>query len=98
MVCIIGLLSTTWLCFQPFTGKEEVLQVTALMLNPGSLSIVCIQLGPRKLSVIRSSGCPLFRGFLSYCIEVNGRLSESSVISWVSAVEGCPLNGGSTVV
>ena len=32
-------------------------------------------------------------------IEVNaGRLSESSVISLVSAVEGCPLNGGSTVV
>ena len=37
----------------------------------GSLSIVGIQLGPRKLSVIRSSGCPLFRGCLS--IEMNGR-------------------------
>ena len=27
-------------------GKRLVLQVTALTLNPGSLSIVCIQLGP----------------------------------------------------
>ena len=38
----------------------------------GSLSIVCEQLGPRKVSVIRTvAGCPLFRGCLS--IEVNGR-------------------------
>ena len=37
----------------------------------GLLSIACIQLGPRKLSVIRSSGVLLFRGCLS--IEVNGR-------------------------
>ena len=38
----------------------------------GSLSIACVQLGPRKLSVIRSSGVSLFRGCLR--IEVNGRL------------------------
>ena len=31
--------------------------------------MVCVQLGPRKLSIIRSSGCPLFRGCLS--IEAN---------------------------
>ena len=40
------------------------------------------------------AGCPLFRGCLS--IEVNegqSGLSELSVISWVSAVEGCPLSG-----
>ena len=41
----------------------------------GSLSIVCVQLGPRKVSVIPwlygVAGCPLFRGCLS--IEVNGR-------------------------
>ena len=57
------------------------------------LSIVCVQLGPLKLSITRSSGCPLFRGCLN--IEVNGRivgLSELFVISWVSTVEGCLLS------
>ena len=54
----------------------------------GSLSIACVQLGPRKLSAIRVAGC--------LSIEVNGGqsgLSELSVISWVSAVHGCPLSG-----
>ena len=36
----------------------------------GSLCIVCVQFGERTVSVIRSSGCPLFRGF--QCIEVYG--------------------------
>ena len=36
----------------------------------GSFSIVCVQLGPRKLSVIRSSGVSAIQGCLS--IEVNG--------------------------
>ena len=62
---------------------------------------VCIQLGPRKLSVIWSSGVSAFQGLLS--IEVNGRTVGTSgivryiidsiailsmVISWVSAFEG----------
>ena len=37
----------------------------------GSLSIVCIQLGPQKCPLYRVVGCPLFRGCLS--VEVNGR-------------------------
>ena len=42
------------------------------------------------------AGCPLFRGCLS--IEVNGKamqsgLSELSIISWVSAIQGCLLSG-----
>ena len=56
----------------------------------GSLSIVCVQLGPRKLSIIRSSRV-LFRGYLS--IEVNGRTVGTFKISWVSVVEGCLLSG-----
>ena len=39
--------------------------------NSGSLSIVCLQLGPRKCPLYGVAGCPLFRGCLS--IEVNGR-------------------------
>ena len=38
----------------------------------GSLSNACIQLGPRKLSVIRSSGVSAIQGLL-ISIEVNGR-------------------------
>ena len=47
-----------------------------------SLSIVRIQLGLRKLSVIRSSGVS----------AVHGLLTELSVILWVSAVEECPVH------
>ena len=55
----------------------------------GSLSIVCVQLGPRKVSVIQSSGVSAIQG-----IEVNGRtIGSLSVILWVSAVKGCPLSG-----
>ena len=40
------------------------------------------------------AGCPLFRGCLSIEVkEGQSGLSELSVISWVSAVEGCPLSG-----
>ena len=53
----------------------------------GSLSIVCVQLGLQKVSVILSSRVSTIQG-----IEVNGR-AELSVISWVSTVEGCPLSG-----
>ena len=54
----------------------------------GSLSIVCVQLGLRKLSVIRSSGVSAIQGCLS--IEVNGRTVGTFrivhyIISWVSA-------------
>ena len=38
-------------------------------LERGSLSIVCVPLGPRKLSVMRSSGVSAIQG-----IEVNGRI------------------------
>ena len=38
---------------------------------PNRVVSACIQLGLQKLSVIQSSGCPVFRGCLS--IEVNGR-------------------------
>ena len=60
----------------------------------GLLSVVFIQLGlKKKLSVIQSSRMSAVQGLLS--IELKGgqsRLSELSVISWVSAVEGCPLS------
>ena len=59
----------------------------------GLLSVVFIQLGPKKkLSVIQSSRMSAVQGLLS--IELKGgqsRLSELSVISWVSTVKGCPL-------
>ena len=52
-----------------------------------------VQLGPRKLSVIRSSGMSAIQGLLK--IEVNGRTVGTFRIvrlSWVSAIEGCPLS------
>ena len=60
----------------------------------GLLSIVCVQLGSQNCLLYGVARCPLLRGCLS--IEVNGRQSghlELSVISWVSAVEGCLLAG-----
>ena len=58
----------------------------------GSLSIVCVQLGQQKVSVIRSSGVSAIQGLLTeWKEEGQSGLSELSVISWVSAVEGCPL-------
>ena len=44
----------------------------------GLLSTACVQLGPLKLSVIRSSGMSTFRGCLS--IEVNGRTVGTFII------------------
>ena len=51
----------------------------------GLLSIACIQLGLRKLSIYRVAGCQLFSG----CLIVK---SELSVVLWVSAVEKCLLS------
>ena len=50
-----------------------------------SLSIVCMQFELQKLSVIWS--------MKRLSIEVNGRTVRTFIISWVSAVEGCPLGG-----
>ena len=46
-------------------------KVDGISTKSGSLSIVCVQLGPLKLSVIRSNGVSAIQGLLS--IEVNGR-------------------------
>ena len=40
------------------------------------------------------AGCPLMRGFeYKVYMEIQSRYSELSVISQVSAIEGCPLSG-----
>ena len=60
----------------------------------GSLSIACAQLGRRKLSVIRSSGVSAIQGLLVLkSMEGQSGLPELSIISWVSAIQGCPLSG-----
>lgn len=47
--------------------------------KPGSLSIVCVQLGLQKLSTVRSNGVSAIQGLLTVIIlievniEVNGR-------------------------
>ena len=46
-----------------------------------------------KCSLYGVVGCPLFRGCLSIEVNNNEGLAELSVISWVSAVEECPLSG-----
>ena len=64
----------------------------------GSLSIACIQLGLQKLSVIRSSGCPLFRGCLS--IEVNERtVGTFRIVCYIVGVHcsGVSIKWSSTV-
>ena len=64
----------------------------------GSLCIVCVQLGPRKLSVIRSSGASLFRGCL--IIEVNGRtVGTFRIVRYIVGVRfsGVSVERGSTV-
>ena len=65
----------------------------------GSLSIACVQLGPRKLSVIYGvAGCPLFRGCLS--IEVNGRaVGTFRIVRYIVGVRysGVSVKRGSTV-
>ena len=68
---------------------ENLAKKVGVSAKSGSLSIVRVQLGPRKLPVIRSSGMSAIQGLLK--IEVNGGqsgLSESSVY------RGCPLLRG----
>ena len=58
---------------------------------------LCVQVrwDGERCPFYRVAGCPLFRGF--QCIEVymyiRSGQSQVSVISWASAVEGCPLSG-----
>ena len=64
----------------------------------GLLSIACVQLGPRKLPVIRSSGVSLFRGCLS--IEVSGRaVGTFRIVRYIVGVRysGVSVKRGSTV-
>ena len=66
----------------------------------GSLSIACVQLGPRKLTVIRSSGVSAVQGCLN--IEVNGRTVGTSRIVLYHGCMGVRFSGvsvkrGSTV-
>ena len=70
MVPVFELLSTTWLGFQSFpllhAGREGQAEASTTSNNTksGSLSIACVQLGSRKLSVIRSSGVSAIQGLL----------------------------------
>ena len=56
-----------------------------------SFAIAQAQMGPKLVSVIRNSGVSAVEGLKSTVIQ--SRHSEMSVISQVSAVEGCPLSG-----
>ena len=65
----------------------------------GSLSIACVQLGQRKLSVIRNSGMSAIQGCLS--IEVNGRAVGTFIfVRYIVGVRysGVSVKWGSTVV
>ena len=53
----------------------------------GYYSIAQTQTGPKQCPLYGVAGCQQLRGF--QCIEI----SELSFISWVFAVEGCPLSG-----
>ena len=69
-------------------------EVNECPLNWGCQVLFAYNWDRKNCPLYRVAGCLLFRGCLS--VEVNGRtvgLSELSVISWVSAVEGCPLSG-----
>ena len=60
----------------------------------GSLSIACVQLGPRKLSVIRSSGVSAIQGLL------NGRaVGTFRIVCYIVGVHysGVSVNRGSPV-
>ena len=47
----------------------------------------------RKVSVLRSRGCPLFRGFnVLKSMEIRSGQSQVTVISWVSDVDECPFS------
>ena len=63
----------------------------------GSLSIACVQLGPQKLSVIRSSGVSAIQGLR---IEVNGRaVGTFRIVRYIVGVYylGVSVKWGSTV-
>ena len=63
------------------------------------MSIACVQLGPRKLSVIRSSGVSAIQGCLS--IEVNGRAVRTFIIvRYIVGVRysGVSVKRGSTIL
>ena len=47
-------------------GGQSCRKVRRVSAKSGSLSIACAQLGPRKLSVIRSSGVSATQGLLQY--------------------------------
>ena len=67
--------------------------------NSGSLSIACLRLGPRKLSVIRSSGVSAIQGLL-LSIEVNGRAIRTfRIVRYIVGVRysGVSVKRGSTV-
>ena len=55
----------------------------------GSLSTVCLQLGPRKLSVIRTSGVSAIQGLLKYWSE----RKDSRDFQNCPLYRGCPLSG-----
>ena len=64
----------------------------------GSLSIACVQLGPRKLSVIQSSEVSAIQGCLN--IEVNGRaIGTFRIVCYIVGVRysGVSVKRGSTV-
>ena len=58
--------------------------------KPGSLSIVCVQSGPRKLSVTRSSGVSAIQGLLKYWSE----WKDSRDFQNCPLYRGCPLLRG----
>ena len=64
-----------------------------------SLSTACVQLGPRKLSVIRSSGVSAIQGCLS--IEVNGKaIGTFRIVCYIMGVRysGVSVKRGSIVL
>ena len=56
----------------------------------GSLSIVCVQLGPQKLSVIQGSGVSAIQGLLKYSSE----WKDSRDFENCPLYRGCPLLRG----
>ena len=68
-------------------GGQSCIKGRQVSTKLGSLCIVCVQLD-RVRSVRYSGGSNVFKS-----VEGQLGLSELSVISLVSAVEGCPLSG-----
>ena len=63
VTALVKLLTTAVMVDNP---AEKVDECPLKKAKSGSLSIVCIQLGPRKPSVIRSSGVSTIEGLLKY--------------------------------